>query len=857
MIKLALKTLRHRKGGFAAAFIAMFFASALITACGTLLATAVGSTVAPERYAGAAVLVTHNQTYKPEPTTIPGQTKKMVTTSADLTERVRLDAGLAEQIRGVPGVTQVVPEISFPAAVQRDGQLLIGPDDTQSWGHSWTSAALGPFSLREGDEPAGGGDVVIDAGLAQRSGLRVGDQVTVQLRDGSRQFRVTGVAGSEVASVRQAALFFAPAEAQRIFGEPGKVDAFGVIAAPGTDSDDLAGRIGSVVAAAGGITTTGTDRGLVEFPNADTGEGMIPLAATFGGVAMIVATIVVVGTFTLSVQQRRREIGLLRAVGTRPGQLRRMLGGEALIIAVIAAALGIAPGILLSRLLFAQLRDVGTVPASLELQNGPVPAFVAIGAAVLTALVATLTAAHRATRIRPTEVLGEAALERKRFGVIRLVLGTIALAGSVVMAVLISGFTGEQAFESAIAIVALALVSFALLAPVLARLSSALLGGFVRKMSAPGYLAAASTRGNTNRLAASITPLMLAIGFASSVVFMQTTNVDAIGDQAEETIVADHVLVSAAGGLPPEVADAAARVPGVRTATGVTRTSVVTEYQDGEDKRRARSWSAQAVTPRSVTDTIGLQVLSGSMDSLPPNGIALSAEHASLIDAKVGDALALRLGDGTPATLSVVAVYDRGVAVGDAVLAEQAVAGHTTTGMDSQVLIRSEPGADTQQGLVALARQWPGLRLADKSAVYGQIVEQARSQAWTNYLLAGAIALYTAIAVVNTLVMATANRSREFALLRAVGAKPRDVLRMTRWENLIVVLSAAVLGTVVAVEMLVPLSLAVRGSVLPAVPLPVYLAILAGTALLGFLATETPARLALRRPAVDEIGSRE
>jgi len=112
---------------------------------------------------------------------------------------------------------------------------------------------------------------------------------------------------------------------------------------------------------------------------------------------------------------------------------------------------------------------------------------------------------------------------------------------------------------------------------------------------------------------------------------------------------------------------------------------------------------------------------------------------------------------------------------------------------------------------------------------------------------------YIAIAVVNTLVMATAARSREFALLRLVGTGARQVRRMTRIEACIVVGIALVVGSLAALPPLVGVSIGMTESPLPSIaPLP-YATIVAVTAVLGLLAIGIPTRVALRSRPVDTL----
>src|SRR4029079_13180309 len=129
-------------------------------------------------------------------------------------------------------------------------------------------------------------------------------------------------------------------------GHPGRVDAIGVLAAPGFDA-------GRLLAAAGGAQVlTGDARGAGEYPErALARTTLIPVTAAFGGLAVFIAIFVVASTLGLSIQQREREIALLRAVAATPGQIRRMIAWEAVIVGLIGAAAGIWPGAVLGHAL--------------------------------------------------------------------------------------------------------------------------------------------------------------------------------------------------------------------------------------------------------------------------------------------------------------------------------------------------------------------------------------------------------------------------------------------------------------------------------------------------------------------------
>jgi putative ABC transport system permease protein len=116
---------------------------------------------------------------------------------------------------------------------------------------------------------------------------------------------------------------------------------------------------------------------------------------------------------------------------------------------------------------------------------------------------------------------------------------------------------------------------------------------------------------------------------------------------------------------------------------------------------------------------------------------------------------------------------------------------------------------------------------AGRDAPAGGDGGERQTQAWVNYLLVGMLMAYTAISVVNTLVLATAGRRREFALQRLAGSTGGQVLRMMTVEAALVAAVGIALGTAVSTTTLVPFSVAATDSPFPAGPTWIYLAVVA------------------------------
>ena len=110
--------------------------------------------------------------------------------------------------------------------------------------------------------------------------------------------------------------------------------------------------------------------------------------------------------------------------------------------------------------------------------------------------------------------------------------------------------------------------------------------------------------------------------------------------------------------------------------------------------------------------------------------------------------------------------------------------------------------------MAGLADQHSGLEVADWSAAAAAFSETERTGAWVNYLLVGMIVGYAVISLVNTLIVATAERRREFAVQRLIGSTRSQVMRMMIMEASFVTLAGIMLGGVVAVATLAPFNIA-------------------------------------------------
>ncbi|SMD24977.1 ABC transporter permease [Kibdelosporangium aridum] len=825
MFSLAWSTIRARRGGFIAAFIALFFGAAVITASGVLLESGLRSGVTPERYAAAAVVVGGKQG-------LDGLNS--------FAERAPLPADVTDRIARVPGVRQAVPDRSVEVTV-------LSPNATQGYAHGWSSAQLAPFTLTAGRQPAAPGEVVVDASF----GLSAGDTTRVAVGGVPADYRVVGLVSGPLAG-RQSAVFVTDEAAARLSD---RLAAVGVLAEPGVHPGELADRITAELADVPLATYVGRDIGDVEFLDIGQARGfLIAISASLMGTIAMVVLFVVSSTLGLSIQQRRRELAVLRAIAATPKQIHRMIGAEVLLVSATGALLGSVPGFFAAGALRDAFAAVGVLPPDFQLAFSPLPAVAALLLCVLGGWAAGYFAARRLAKANPVDALGEAAVEpaelgarRRAFGIGLLVFGVVV--GTVVPLI----GPGMAAVGGAAGSVLLLMIGTALLGPRLMQIAVTFVAPVLNRGRISGYLAVANTRANARRLSSAVVPLALAVAMAAVQLFSMSTTEAAAADQVKTGVTADFVLSGGSAGLSPEVTDTVRQVAGVQSAMPVVRTQVLLEFKIF-DEVEAESFAAQGIAPQHLRTTMDLAVKSGSMDELHGDTVALSTTAAGTVGADVGETVHVYLGDGTPKDLRVVAVYANGLGFGDVTAPHDLLARHTTTGFDDAILVSLTDGADVT-ALRELPKRYPSVAVVDRSTFAAAQQEQQALQSATNLIGNGLLLLYLVIAVVNTLVMATGARAREFAMLRLIGTSRRHVRRMMTLEAGVLVGAATVIGTAVAIVPLIGLSVATTGRALPSVNPLVYGMIVLATAVIGFSAIVLAARSAMRGRPVDAVGS--
>jgi putative ABC transport system permease protein len=164
----------------------------------------------------------------------------------------------------------------------------------------------------------------------------------------------------------------------------------------------------------GGVTEANTaalDTSLQAFPNAKVADGeqfkenqasglksVLNVLYVLLALSILVSFFGIVNTLVLTVFERTREIGMLRAIGMTRRQVRRMIRHESVITSLIGAVIGIILGIALAALLISRVKEINFFMPWTQL-------VIFLLAAIVVGIVAAIFPARRAARLNPLEAL--------------------------------------------------------------------------------------------------------------------------------------------------------------------------------------------------------------------------------------------------------------------------------------------------------------------------------------------------------------------------------------------------------------------------------------------------------------------
>lgn len=779
--------------------------------------------------------------------------------SVPLGMSIQIPPEQVEAVRQVDGVERVVGDVTFSAQILlENGTPLTVSDDAVPRGQSWEAAVLTPFHIVDGREPQASNEVVLDIQTANAANVSLGQDVRILTNHSTASYQVVGIAdtvgGTQLE--RQSSVFFAPETALALVNDHDSVDIIAVFIADGADVETMRKDIRAA--------TEGLDLQVLTGPNrakADATAGSMEVTelgvilGVMSGFVGFVAIFVMMSTIGFSIQQRAREIGLQRAIGYTPRQVRVMILIETLAIAVVGSVLGMLLGPFFARMFIRIGVRFGGVPENFTASFDPLGAVIVVGSALGIAMVAAWLAGRRTARIHPIEALRSASAPRNAIGWRRYIVGLAFAIGGVAAIAMSPSLPSEAAVAMSLLVTALLTIACSALGPRIVVPFARVIGRFARVGEhITGDLAASNARSMAGRVASTMTPVVVGVGFLALMFGFTATLETAttqITDGRERAAI--HV-VPVGDALPVDVADVLTAIPGVDQVEVVYPFSVTTLADD-----MSMEAEAAVLNPDTLAVMHDLEFSSGGLEEFVPGTVIISSmlEYSG----STGSTMEVMLSDGTVRQFTVVGEATNLTGLGDILITPEDAAGHLGDTSPSAVNLTVQETADidvVSSAIDALGiAGYPVTAMSHDQYVSG-VQQSMQDGVWATYLIIGAAATFGLVASINTLSMSISERSREFALMRLIGATQEQVRRMLAKEALIVCVIGLALGWGIAILSTTPVSIGMVGDLsamtIPWIPF-VATGVVASAAV--FATSLVSGLVALRQVPVAEIGRKD
>ena len=848
MIALALRSLGQRKLRTALTAIAVLLGVAMIA----------GTYVQTDRIRSAFTDITQTSNRGTDVVVAP---RKAFTSNVGQATQ-GLDERMLSRVRAVPGVRLAEGQLTDT------GSLVIGGEAVSSgFAPSIVSSAsrepFDAFRYVKGGPPRRAGEVAVDRQQAEDQGLRVGQFVGLSTRSGVQNVKISGVGEwGGGTSIGGATLVVARlADVQRWFQRPGDLTRIAIAADPGIADARLAAAVRAALPRTVTVKTGAADAAeQADAANDAIGSVLTPALLALSGAALLVGAFIIFNTFSITVAQRSREFALLRSLGATRAQILLVVAAEALVIGVTASVLGLLAGLGIAAVLGALFDAALDMPSSGLVLAGRTIAL-AFGIGIGITLLAAVAPALRATRVPPVAALTADPLtgttRRSRSPYIAAGVSLLGLLG------LVQGLFGGGPAGSRLGALAggavLLFVGVALVARYIVRpLASAIGQPLALAFDEPGRLARENAMRNPGRTATTSAALMVGLGLVVFVAVFAAGLKTTITGSLDELVRAD-IAVTAQGfqPLPPNAQEAVRSVPGVDAAMG----QYVDQIEvDGTHSNQLVD-TLNGVEARLLRLAYRPKWLHGGNDALLSqvrgDSVVIEEQFAKTHHVRIGRRFRILTPSGGKATLTAIGEYRdpqilQGIIV-DLPTYQRVSALHDPLAF----FVTTARGADrahVQAEIAAALRRFPTAEVRSNRQYRALINQQVNQIVYLLYALLAMSLLISLFGIANSLFLAVHERTREFGLLRAVGATQRQVRRVVRYESVITAIIGALLGTGIGVLFAALATAALSdlglGFALPVGQLVLFLVL---AVVVGVVGAAVPARRAARIDVLDAM----
>jgi putative ABC transport system permease protein len=662
-----------------------------------------------------------------------------------------------------------------------------------------TSRYVGHYRVLVGDDLAGAADdaLLLSERYARSLGLNVGDGLELTAPAGQVHFTVVGLLASDgLARLNRGQVGLTRVEtAQRLFERPEHLDQIDVVGMADTDIDQLKARLATTLGEGFSVSRPAGKGKLIDQMLQSVAFGM----GFIGTLSLVVGGFLIYNTFAMTVAERTRELGLLRALGGGRGQLTRLVLAEVALLGMAGAALGVLLGLVMA----SGMRQLAGAVVDSELTALVVlPEHILSGllVGVTVALVAGLVPALQAARLPMVAALRQRGAGDGETSRLLTSIGLALAAPSLAVTVLYWTHPFDMRFEFFFMALIALLVGVALLIPVGIPYLERLIGGALGLFGMEGQLGARNLARSPGR--AALTAGALMFGLASVIVIggVFAGAKELANDYMDKTLAAE-LWVYAPERLPRGLADEFETLPEVRLARpaasiptriippGVDQPEIAVVFTV-IDPERSKQLDFYFASDGGREDEAIPQLMAGG-------AVFIASPLREWYGLDVGDKIRVQTLEG-PTNFEIAGVTLNLSANGYSLLGvyDDAVRYFDTGGADIFAVNLTTEADALEVGRKILTRWGDTYNLKTETqqefrARSAQLSDSFAALSNTAVLVGVAVA---ALGVANTMLMNVLERRRELGMLRSLGMTQGQIMRLILSESVALGLLGGLLG---------------------------------------------------------------
>ncbi|GAP07567.1 MAG TPA: hypothetical protein DEQ80_02470 [Anaerolinea thermolimosa] len=707
------------------------------------------------------------------------------------------DPSVLEKVRAVDGVEVAAGSlervINLPAdyfdrdpnAVDRISAVVLKGIDPE------VARQMIAYNIVEGRflEPGDTHAAVITRSLAREVGVQLGGTLSLPTAIGVVDLKVVGILPERMMPGNEEVLVTL-SEAQQLLNMPGKIN----IIDANLNTMDEARRAEiqqRIIEAVGSNYKVGAlESGSEILTNIRNAQMIFNL---MGFLALLMGGFIIFNTFRTIVAERRRDIGMLRALGASRSTIRWMILAEGLIQGIVGTAAGLVLGYVFGYLILQLIVPIGQQYLNIKVGAPEVSPSLVVTSIILgvgVTVLAGLLPAQSASRVTPLEAL------RPSVGGVsfRRIAGFSFWAGVVLLALAAGILVSRQAALLGLGAILMS-VALILMAPALINPIANLFGYLLALIFARNGTAQLA-EGNLSRQPGRATVTASTTMIAMAVVVMMASVLTSLSltfvNIMEKSLGSDYLLMpptlavwGSNTGAAPDLAQKLREIPGV---------ALVSTLRFAGSQIKDVAVGVLGIDPQAYRQLDGLTFTSGDPDSA---FTALEQERAIIVNGVLSSAAGIHLGDEVTLVTPTGEQTYRVVGIATDYLNAKTTTGYISQkniaadfGRDEDVFyqINLKPGADraeVEAAFTRLLKNYPQFKLLNGKAYVEENRKMFDAVFFSMYAMAAFLAIPSLIAMVNTLAIGVLERTREIGMLRAVGATRRQVRTVILSEALI------------------------------------------------------------------------